>query len=83
MAGVQRQQREVLTLGHVAVHLHVDAHCRQRLLGLKDCGDGRAVQQTDLYSKDEEEQVKEEERGNNGFLSSHAKWEEAIMGRSL
>lgn len=48
MTRVRRQQREVLTLGCVAVHLHVDAHRRQRLLGLEDRREGRAVQQTYL-----------------------------------
>ncbi len=48
VTGVGRQQCEVLTLRCVAVHLHVDTHRRQRLLGLEDCRDGRAVQQTYL-----------------------------------
>lgn len=51
MTGVRRQQREVLTLRCVAVHLHIDTHCCQRLQGLKHCCDGRAVQQTYLYSE--------------------------------
>ena len=48
VSGIWREQREVLTLRCVAVHLHVDAHCRQWLLGLEDCIYGRAVQQTYL-----------------------------------
>ena len=54
VTGVRRQQREVLTLGRVAVHLHVHAHCCQRLQGLENRCDGGAVQQTNLYSKQEE-----------------------------
>lgn len=49
VAGVGWQQREVLTHRCVSVHLHIDAHCRQRLLGLKHCCDGRAIEQTDLW----------------------------------
>lgn len=51
MTGIRRQQCEVLTLGRVAVHLHIDTHGRQRLQSLKHCCDGRAIQQTYLYSK--------------------------------
>lgn len=48
LAGVRWQQREVLTLGRVAVHLDVDAHGRQRLLSLEDRRDRGAVQETNL-----------------------------------
>lgn len=40
VAGVGRQQREVLALRCVAIHLHVHTYSRQWLLGLKDCCDG-------------------------------------------
>lgn len=62
MTGIRRQQREVLTLGCVAVHLHIDAHRRQRLLGLEDCRDGRAVQQAHLWGAEGEEEEEDDER---------------------
>lgn len=49
VARVGRQQREILTLWGVTVHLYVDPHCSQRFLSLEGCCDGRAIQEADLW----------------------------------
>ena len=62
VAGVRGQQCEVLTLRCVAVHLHVDAHGRQRLLGFEHCREGGAVQQAYLQREEAEKNGREERK---------------------